>query len=122
MGIIDQQMVWRQFSAAISSFEDAVRGCPAELWEERLWEDQPDQWVAAGFSAFWYLSYHTLFWLDLYLTGFRNIHIIGWLFLFQSWHTPKSSMWSSMDVCLEASTQRPPLRTTQTPQWDGRPQ
>ncbi|HEX9922999.1 MAG TPA: DinB family protein, partial [Anaerolineae bacterium] len=23
----------------------------------------------AGFSAFWYLGYHTLFWLDLYLTG-----------------------------------------------------
>lgn len=25
--------------------------------------------MAAGFSAFWYLGYHTLFWLDLYLTG-----------------------------------------------------
>jgi hypothetical protein len=25
--------------------------------------------VAAGFSSFWYLGYHTLFWLDLYLTG-----------------------------------------------------
>jgi hypothetical protein len=25
--------------------------------------------VAAGFSTFWYLGYHTLFWLDLYLTG-----------------------------------------------------
>jgi hypothetical protein len=25
--------------------------------------------VAAGFSAFWYLGYHALFWLDLYLTG-----------------------------------------------------
>jgi hypothetical protein len=43
--------------------------CPDELWEKSLWEDQPDQWVAAGFSAFWYLGYHTLFWLDLYLTG-----------------------------------------------------
>ena len=34
-----------------------------------MWEDQRDQWVAAGFSAFWYLGYHALFWLDLYLTG-----------------------------------------------------
>ena len=34
-----------------------------------LWEDQPGQWVAAGFSAFWHPGYHTLFWLDLYLTG-----------------------------------------------------
>ena len=47
----------------------ALRDCPDELWEKRLWTDQPDQWVAAGFSAFWYLGYHTLFWLDLYLTG-----------------------------------------------------
>ena len=34
-----------------------------------LWEDQPGQWVAAGFSTFWYLGYHALFWLNLYLTG-----------------------------------------------------
>ena len=25
--------------------------------------------IEAGFSTFWYLGYHTLFWLDLYLTG-----------------------------------------------------
>jgi hypothetical protein len=39
------------------------------VWERKLWEDQQDQWVATGFSAFWYLGYHALFWLDLYLTG-----------------------------------------------------
>jgi hypothetical protein len=50
-------------------FGEALRDCPEELWEKNLWADQPDQWVAAGFSAFWYLGYHTLFWLDLYLTG-----------------------------------------------------
>jgi hypothetical protein len=49
--------------------DDALRDCPDELWEKNLWADQPDQWVAAGFSAFWYLGYHTIFWLDLYLTG-----------------------------------------------------
>ena len=54
---------------AIDSFGDALHSCPDELWEKRLWEDEPDQWVAAGFSAYWYLCYHTLFWLDLYLTG-----------------------------------------------------
>ena len=69
MAIIDREMLWRQFGAAIDMFGDALRDCPDELWEKRLWDDQPDQWVAAGFSAFWYLSYHTLFWLDLYLTG-----------------------------------------------------
>ena len=67
--IIDPEMLWRQFGAAIDDFGNAVRDCPDELWEKQLWDDQPDQWVAAGFSAFWYLCYHTLFWLDLYLTG-----------------------------------------------------
>lgn len=69
MTIIDNQMLWRQFGAAIDMLGDVLRDCPDELWERRLWEDEPDQWVAAGFSAFWYLGYHTLFWLDLYLTG-----------------------------------------------------
>lgn len=67
--IIDQDMLWRQFGAAIDDFGSAMRDCPDNLWEARLWVDVPDQWVAAGFSAFWYLGYHTLFWLDLYLTG-----------------------------------------------------
>ncbi|MBX3015399.1 MAG: DinB family protein [Caldilineaceae bacterium] len=67
--IMDQGMLWRQFAIAIDSLHDALHDCPDELWEARLWEDEPDQWVAAGFGAFWYLGYHTLFWLDLYLTG-----------------------------------------------------
>ncbi|NLF67359.1 MAG: DinB family protein, partial [Chloroflexi bacterium] len=69
MSIIDNGMLWRQFGAAIDTLGDTLRACPDELWEGRLWEDKPDQWVAAGFSAFWYLGYHTLFWLDLYLYG-----------------------------------------------------
>ena len=69
MGIIDGEMLWRQFGAAIDMLSDCLGDCPDELWEKRLWEDQRDQWVAAGFSTFWYLGYHALFWLDLYLTG-----------------------------------------------------
>ncbi len=69
MTLIDNQILWRQFGAAIDMLGDALRDCPDELWEKQLWDDQPDQWVAAGFSKFWYLGYHTLFWLDLYLTG-----------------------------------------------------
>ena len=67
--IIDQEMLWRQFGAAIDMLEDALQDCPDELWEAPLWPDQPDQWLANGFSQFWYLGYHALFWLDLYLTG-----------------------------------------------------
>lgn len=69
MDIINNDMLWRQFRVAIDALGDALRVCPDELWEKPLWDDQPDQWVAAGFSRFWYLGYHTLFWLDLYLTG-----------------------------------------------------
>jgi hypothetical protein len=69
MTIIDSEMLWHQFGATIDMVEHALRNCPDELWEKQLWEDQPDQWVAKGFSTFWYLGYHTLFWLDLYLNG-----------------------------------------------------
>ncbi len=66
MTIIDNGMLWRQFGAAIDMLGNALRDCPDELWEKSLWVDQS---LPVGFSAFWYLSYHTLFWLDLYLTG-----------------------------------------------------
>jgi hypothetical protein len=69
MNIVSQEMLARQFGVAIDSLHNALRNCPDELWERQLWHDQPDQWVARGFSTFWYLGYHTLFWLDLYLTG-----------------------------------------------------
>ncbi len=69
MGIIAKEMLWRQFAIAIDSFGGALRSCPDDLWEKPLWRDDPSQWVAPGFSKFWYLCYHTLFWLDLYLTG-----------------------------------------------------
>ncbi len=69
MNIIDQDMLWRQFGAAIDMFGNALHDCPDELWGKRLWEIQPDLSLDADFSAFWYLAFHTLFWLDLYLTG-----------------------------------------------------
>jgi hypothetical protein len=68
MTIIDKGMLWRQFGAAIDTLGNALHDCPDELWEANLWGDERDQWVAAGFSKFWYLGYHALFWLDLYLT------------------------------------------------------
>jgi DinB superfamily len=69
MHIINPHMLWRQFDKTILMLEDALASCPPDLWETQLWPDHGDQWVAKGFSSFWYLGYHTLFWLDLYLTG-----------------------------------------------------
>jgi hypothetical protein len=51
-------MTWQQFGAAIDMLENALLACPEEVWSDcsRPWE-------------FWYVVYHTLFWLDLYLSG-----------------------------------------------------
>ena len=51
-------IVWQQFGAAIDMLENAVRACPDALWSDR--SKRPE---------YWYLVYHTLFWLDLYLSG-----------------------------------------------------
>jgi hypothetical protein len=51
-------IIWQQFGAAIDMLENALLACPDELWSDR---SQP--------LEFWYVAYHTLFWLDLYLSG-----------------------------------------------------
>ena len=55
----------QQFGATIDMLENAMLACPDPLWQVRLWEDP--QLPRA--SEFWYIVYHTLFWLDLYLSG-----------------------------------------------------
>ena len=56
-------ILWRQFGAAFDMFENALRECSTELWGRRMWVQYPE------FSEFWYVAYHTLFWVDLYLGG-----------------------------------------------------
>lgn len=58
--------LWQQFGASIDSLADATRACPDHLWRASLWHDptaKPERTQA------WFIVYHTLFWLDLYLTG-----------------------------------------------------
>jgi hypothetical protein len=55
----------QQFGSTIDMLENVLRACPDDLWHVRLWEDS--QLPAS--SEFWYILYHTLFWLDLYLSG-----------------------------------------------------
>jgi hypothetical protein len=38
--------------------DNAILACPDELWGDRTQEPE-----------FWYVAYHALFWLDLYLSG-----------------------------------------------------
>ncbi len=65
MESIWSDILWRQFGAAIDMLENDLRACPEELWAGRLW-NIPEQ---PGGAEFWYIAYHTLFWLDLYLGG-----------------------------------------------------
>jgi uncharacterized damage-inducible protein DinB len=66
-------VLWSQFGAAIDMLEQAIVVCPTELWEKRLWRQQSEQPFPEGFPSvfaqFWYMAYHTLVWLDLYLSG-----------------------------------------------------
>lgn len=61
--------LWQQFGAAIDTLNDALYACPDHLWRERLWDDPTD---APEYTEFWFIVYHSLFWLDLYLSGSRE--------------------------------------------------
>lgn len=57
--------LWQQFGAAIDTLDDALTLCPHNLWEGQVWADEDDD----RYGQFWFIAYHTLFWLDLYFTG-----------------------------------------------------
>ena len=59
-------ILWRQFGAAIDMLDDALVACPDSLWRQLVW---PDPSVPSQGAEFWYVAYHALFWLDLYLSG-----------------------------------------------------
>jgi hypothetical protein len=50
-------IIWGQFGASIDMLERAILACPDEQWA-----------VGPEFQQFWYLAYHTIFFLDYYLT------------------------------------------------------
>jgi len=58
MDTTSKQILWGQFGAAIDMLENALRACPEPLWSDRA--RQPE---------YWYVVYHTLFWLDFYLSA-----------------------------------------------------
>jgi hypothetical protein len=59
-------IVWAQFGASIDMLDNALVACPDSLWSEDVW---PDPSVPSQGAKFWYVAYHALFWLDLYLFG-----------------------------------------------------
>src|SRR5690349_15037351 len=59
-------ILWSQFGAAIDMLENAMIACPDELWSD---PSAKPQWISKSVPGFWYLAYHTLFFLDLQLSG-----------------------------------------------------
>lgn len=59
--------LWQQFGASIDFLAHTVSACPDHLWQASLWKTPPH--LPSELSQFWYVTYHTLFWLHLYLTG-----------------------------------------------------
>jgi len=52
-----KNIIWNQFGASIDALENSVNACPGNLWFNRNTKHE-----------FWYMTFHTLFWLDYYLT------------------------------------------------------
>ena len=57
--------VWGQFGAAIDMLENAIAACPDEIWSD---PSRRPEWVKNDIVGYWYLVFHTLFWLDYYLS------------------------------------------------------
>lgn len=64
-----REALWPQFGGAIDMLEQAMVACPDTLWDERVWPDAPEEPESGGSGRFWAVAYHTLFWLDAYLSG-----------------------------------------------------
>lgn len=58
--------LWQQFGATIDMLDNALIACPDSLWRQPVWYDLS---VPPRGVEFWYVAYHALFWLDLYLSG-----------------------------------------------------
>ena len=52
---------WGQFGASIETLENVITACPDNLWGDR-----------EKHHEFWYVAYHTIFWLDYYMSSDRE--------------------------------------------------
>lgn len=62
-------ILWQQFGAAIDMLENSVHACPDALWIPSSNEPAGADGDTAGF---WYTVFHTLFYLDCYLSERRD--------------------------------------------------
>jgi hypothetical protein len=61
-------ILWQQFGASIDMLENAITACPEDVWSARAGRGTELNAEGSSFSSYWYISFHTLFWLDLNLS------------------------------------------------------
>jgi hypothetical protein len=61
-----RSIIWGQFGAAIDMLDEALRACPPDAWHDTVWDDPRDD---PRFNQFWFVAYHTVRWLDTYVSG-----------------------------------------------------
>jgi phytoene dehydrogenase-like protein len=57
--------MWSQLGASIDMLENAIRACPEDLWSN---PSERPEWNSNDVVGFWYVVFHTLFFLDLYMS------------------------------------------------------
>ena len=60
----------QQFGAAIDMLENAIRVCPEDVWCDLT---SKPEWKENDIVGFWYVAFHTLYFLDFYLSESREI-------------------------------------------------
>ena len=70
------KIVTSQYQSSLSMFEEAVKNCPKNLWEESSYKNR-----------YWHIAFHTMFWTHMYLNDSEhsfeewNKHIEDYQFL-----------------------------------------
>jgi len=59
-----KSIIWRQFDAAIETLKRAIDACPDEVWSD----GSKPVWKERDVVGYWYLAFHTIFWLDFYMS------------------------------------------------------
>jgi hypothetical protein len=62
-------IIWQQMGAAIDALENALRACPDDVWSDPA---KFEKTLHGQQLEYWYIVFHTLFWLDFYLAESTN--------------------------------------------------
>ncbi len=74
-------VIWQQFGAAIDMLYNTLRACPEQHWQDSLWTDPSD---VPEYTQFWFIVFHAIKWLDIYLSSTQEGYALPAPFLAES--------------------------------------